>query len=1084
MQAVADLGVLDLAQPAVDVQQEVVEAVVVGAVLQAEVVVEPGGLDEGPDLGADRRELRRVHGGDLGVLVEQLFQARDVAVGVGAGHGRHEVVDEGGVHAALGLGALTGIVDDERVDEGQIAEHGVGRATAAQPEPLARQPLHRAVLAHVHDRVGAEAPLRRCSLQPPVRRHVVVGRRHVRVVVDRDRVLAEAARRLDHDDDVPEPQRGEDDVLPVDVQRTRRLPPRLQHGGFQVRVELVEPRPVVGERHARGRGGQLLLGEPLHVVPAGLDEPVDQLVTVVGVLGEPVPRLLERVQHPHRRRGRVQADRVADARVLGRVRGEDQGELLLGVRLVPQPCVPYGDPGDPRGPLRVGDVHRHLVPALLLEGERDRDQPPVELRDRDLHRRVHGRQGGVRGVPGGARGGQAQPLQHGHVQLGQPADVPCLLVAARRGPRGVRAAGREDGGDHGVGLPEQLVQPGVGTAQRTAVHGQGVGVPRLDRVAQGVHERGVAAQLVGPVEEHADGRTALLEGPVPVDAVLGHLPRLDEPLAGQQHAVGEEPGEFGEVGGAALDEVLQRLGHHPGRDGRLGHQLRVGDRLAAQQHGPDARRPERGQPVLPGALAAQQTDDRDVRARDERGEFGRDVDTGRVADPVAGTRGTGREQVRVGGRQQQHSAHAGAPGGMKGSPRGAPDSMSRHSASVSACCSIRSPSRSSCSSRSAANDVSGAGTKRRPAADATSRRKARRKPSDSRPVRAPRLTDPAAVQEGFPTGHLGDSVVDLVARDPLPEGLALRPGEGLLAGEPHPHGQDPEPVDMPAPALDVVLDVLAEDLEAPADTEDGPLLGGPAHEGVGESPLAQPLQGPDGSPGAGDHHQVRVGQFLRTVHEPHHDTRLGGQGVDVGEVGHQRDGADGDPQHVLAEGRRDDGLPHRSAQGHPQPVLLVDTEPVPEGQHAVRPAPGEVVEHVQARLQQGDVPAELVDEEPGDTLLVLARQQRDRPEERGEDTAPVDVTDDEHGKPGAPGDPHVHDVGPPQIDLGGRTGPLTDHRVIRAPQLLQTVQHRPEQPPLPSAVVPARAQLAHRLAQQRPPACPAARPDCSARHRA
>ena len=41
---------------------------------------------------------------------------------------------------------------------------------------------------------------------------------------------------------------------------------------------------------------------------------------------------------------------------------------------------------------------------------------------------------------------------------------------------------------------------------------------------------------------------------------------------------------------------------------------------------------------------------------------------------------------------------------MKGSPRGAPDSMSRHSASVSACCSIRSPSRSSCSSRSAAND--------------------------------------------------------------------------------------------------------------------------------------------------------------------------------------------------------------------------------------------------------------------------------------------------------------------------------------------------------------------------------------------
>lgn len=51
---------------------------------------------------------------------------------------------------------------------------------------------------------------------------------------------------------------------------------------------------------------------------------------------------------------------------------------------------------------------------------------------------------------------------------------------------------------------------------------------------------------------------------------------------------------------------------------------------------------------------------------------------------------------------------------------------------MSACSSIRSPSRSSCSSRRVAKDVSGAGTKRRPAAEATSRRKARRKPSDSR----------------------------------------------------------------------------------------------------------------------------------------------------------------------------------------------------------------------------------------------------------------------------------------------------------------------------------------------------------------
>ena len=50
VQAVADLDVLDLAQPAVDVQQEVVEVVVVGPLVEAEVVVQLGGLDQRPDL--------------------------------------------------------------------------------------------------------------------------------------------------------------------------------------------------------------------------------------------------------------------------------------------------------------------------------------------------------------------------------------------------------------------------------------------------------------------------------------------------------------------------------------------------------------------------------------------------------------------------------------------------------------------------------------------------------------------------------------------------------------------------------------------------------------------------------------------------------------------------------------------------------------------------------------------------------------------------------------------------------------------------------------------------------------------------
>lgn len=117
----------------------------------------------------------------------------------------------------------------------------------------------------------------------------MVGGRHVRVVVDRDRVLAEAARRLDQHDDVPELEGGQDDVVPVDVEGAGRLAPRLQHPVPQLAVQLVEPCLIVGEGHARRSGGQLLLRQPFDVVATGVDEPVDQLVAVVGVSSTTYP---------------------------------------------------------------------------------------------------------------------------------------------------------------------------------------------------------------------------------------------------------------------------------------------------------------------------------------------------------------------------------------------------------------------------------------------------------------------------------------------------------------------------------------------------------------------------------------------------------------------------------------------------------------------------------------------------------------------------------------------------------------------------------------------------------------------------
>src|SRR5437588_516784 len=90
--------------------------------------------------------------------------------------------------------------------------------------------------------------------------------------------------------------------------------------------------------------------------------------------------------------------------------------------------APQCDWMESRGPFGIGGVARDPVRALLLERERHRDQSAVELGDRDLHGGVDRGQRGVRGLPLLARAGQAEALQHRHVQAAQQASVPVALA--------------------------------------------------------------------------------------------------------------------------------------------------------------------------------------------------------------------------------------------------------------------------------------------------------------------------------------------------------------------------------------------------------------------------------------------------------------------------------------------------------------------------------------------------------------------------------------------------------------------------------------------------------------------------------
>ncbi len=226
MEATPNLGVFQLAEIPVHPVDELVEGIAVGGCGNAEVLVELGGDQQLPYLFPDGGQLRRIEGCHLGVLVEQLFQSGHVVVGVGPGHGRQQMVDDGCVGPPLGLSPLSRVVDDEGVDDRHVAQGDVGEAGGRESHALAGQPLQGPVLAGVHDGVGTPH-----LVEPPVETQIVVGRGQVRGVVHGHRLFPEAAGRLDGNEHPAEVEAGEHQVpvAVVAVDRAGGVAPRGLH---------------------------------------------------------------------------------------------------------------------------------------------------------------------------------------------------------------------------------------------------------------------------------------------------------------------------------------------------------------------------------------------------------------------------------------------------------------------------------------------------------------------------------------------------------------------------------------------------------------------------------------------------------------------------------------------------------------------------------------------------------------------------------------------------------------------------------------------------------------------------------------
>jgi hypothetical protein len=81
-----------------------------------------------PDLTLEQRQFPRIEMLGAVVFIDQVRQFGQIAICPGAGHRRGQVIDNDGVRPALRLRPFAGIIDDEGIDERQIAEKLIGEA--------------------------------------------------------------------------------------------------------------------------------------------------------------------------------------------------------------------------------------------------------------------------------------------------------------------------------------------------------------------------------------------------------------------------------------------------------------------------------------------------------------------------------------------------------------------------------------------------------------------------------------------------------------------------------------------------------------------------------------------------------------------------------------------------------------------------------------------------------------------------------------------------------------------------------------------------------------------------------------------
>ena len=386
VQPVANLRLLDLAQIGVEPLQQAVARGVVGGPRQPQFLVQAFPQRACHDVFAQQARTARVERQGLVVLVHLALDLLQRAIGLGARHRRHQVIDDHGLGAPLGLAAFARVVDDEGVEVRQRAEDGVGPAGRAQRHALARQPFEVAVRADVHHRIDREG-----AAQPEVERQVVVRRHQVGVVVRRTQVHVASARGLDADKHMTQAQAGDREAIAAQGRVVFRRAPACVDGRAAVHGQPIEVFQIIGQRKGLGSRPRVVGGA---VVGDAAQQRSDQRIAAGRHVARGVAGSLQRLQHGHGGGRRVEADAIGDARIVDRVVGQQQRNTLVRVGFVAQHAPTSRQFGHECHALGFGLVVHHVelgviaTPGHPLEADDTREDAPVDLGQHHLHGQV------------------------------------------------------------------------------------------------------------------------------------------------------------------------------------------------------------------------------------------------------------------------------------------------------------------------------------------------------------------------------------------------------------------------------------------------------------------------------------------------------------------------------------------------------------------------------------------------------------------------------------------------------------------------------------------------------------------------